>query len=132
MDQNKVNFEEYLTLKTDHDKLLEERRSFLSLREDHDNINAKFKEEVKSNTELKSRLSEAEERLRSFTDKSFEIPVKDKEKDDLKSEIDTLKKQVSSLKADLSDTTDSYMKADEINCNLDDQINNVSLFFITC
>ena len=126
-DTNKVNFEEFVNLKTEYDKLLEERLGFSSLKENYECLNLEYEKNMDENKQMRAELTEAKERLESIQNNSYEIPVKDKEKDDLKAEIEKLKSQIISLKGDLDETTVSYEKADEKCCELEDKIKSVSV-----
>lgn len=80
-------------------------------------------------------MDETQGRLRSFENKSFEIPVNtkfDQEKEDLKGEVkkfkqecERLNKRIKQVENDLADSEQSFEKADERNCELEDQIMHV-------
>ena len=119
-------FEEYLNIKTDFEKLLVVNKSLIEKQQEYNCLESEYKKVQKSNKEMEVELTETRQKLISIENKSFEIPVKDKEKDDLKTEIGRLNHQISLLKTDLEETTTSYDKLDEKYSDLETQNDIVS------
>ena len=103
-----------------------ERQSLIDKQQNYNFLEEEYTKILNSNQEMKAELTEMKQKLMSHENKSFEIPVKDKEKDDLKAEIGRLNQQIQLLNTDLEETSTSYEKADEKCCELESQIDDVS------
>lgn len=136
-DCEKFSFEEYVNLKLEYEKLLEEMNLFTAVKKEKESLLAENDHLFKENRSMKKDLSLKDERIRSLENTSFELaPIKtDNEKEFLKKEITKYKadldlhtKRVYQLENDLAETDESFEKANEKATNLEKQLEKVRVY----